>query len=536
MCSFDTINIVRNIDRMDAILFRYAMFKIASLLFAIAALLSCTRQAETITENFLVVNTDAGYVSGALEDDVYVFKGVPFAAPPVGALRWRPPQRLTAWTDTLACTVFGASPMQPDPKPFMMWTEEFITPPEPLSEDCLFLNIWSGAKTSHDKLPVFVWIHGGAFQSGSGACAIYDGAAMAKAGIVYVSINYRLGVFGFLAHPELTAESDHNASGNYGLMDQLAALEWIKRNIASFGGDPDRITIGGQSAGSMSVQCLIASPLTKGLVAGAIAESGAGFRLDTPLRVAEGIGTSVSKSAGNMGIEELRQLGADSLLRIGSRMPFGSFFPVIDGYVLTADMRTTFKNKQHVDVPLMAGWVTGDAALVAPTPLSAQAFSAEINKTYGAAAPKIRELFPANDDKQAAESQQKLGILNFAGLGDYQWALANRSASYLYEFSYIPTDKPGFPNYGAFHTSEVPYALRTLRYWDRPWTETDYSVEKSMSTYWLNFIRNGDPNGDGLTVWSRYDVQQGSIMQFDDEPSLIDGYYQAKFELLSADK
>ena len=209
-----------------------------------------------------VIKTDAGQISGAINatGDVYAFKGIPFAAPPVGDLRWKEPQPVKPWVGVRKCESFGPSPMQAEPVPFSMWSEEFLIPKEPTNEDCLYLNVWTGAKSSGEKRPVIVWIYGGGFLSGGSAVPVYDGEAMAKKGIVFVSINYRVGVFGFFAHPELTKESGRNASGNYAILDQLAALRWVKRNIAAFGGDPKNVTIAGQSAGSISVNILVASP------------------------------------------------------------------------------------------------------------------------------------------------------------------------------------------------------------------------------------------------------------------------------------
>src|ERR1700761_368190 len=223
------------------------------------------------------VRTEAGLVSGVTNStgDVTAYKGIPFAAPPVGDLRWKAPQPVKHWDGVRKCDAFGPSPMQPKPTPFMVYTSEFLIPESPISEDCLYLNVWTNAKSSSDKKAVFVWIYGGGFGSGGSACPIYDGEAMAKKGVIVVTINYRVGVFGFLAHPELTKESPDKASGNYGLLDQIAALKWVQKNIAAFGGDPDRVTIAGQSAGSMSVNCLMASPLAKGLFQKVIGESGA---------------------------------------------------------------------------------------------------------------------------------------------------------------------------------------------------------------------------------------------------------------------
>jgi para-nitrobenzyl esterase len=497
----------------------------------IVVFVSCNK-TQVLQSSLAVVKTEAGLVSGIVEDSVHIFKGVPFAAPPVGELRWKEPKPLISWTDTLACDKFSASPVQNDPIPLMMWTEEFMAPRQPLSEDCLYLNIWSGASSSNDKLPVLVWIYGGAFTSGSGACAIYDGKALAKKGIVYVTINYRVGAFGFMAHPDLTAEASHKSSGNYGLMDQVAALRWIKNNIAAFGGDPGKVTIAGQSAGSMSVYSLVASPLTKGLFRGAIAQSGAA-RPAMTLQDAEKTGITLSAKINSSSISSLRQLPADSLLSLANSLPFGSFFPIVDGYVIPENLDSIFEKKKHQDVPVIAGWVTGDAELVARQPKSASDFVKHASKSYGARSGEFLKLFPAGSDEEAKSSQEKLGLLQFAGAGDYKWAKANSSNVYLYQFTYVPTDKPGFPNYGAFHTSEVPFALHTLALWNRPWKQMDYDVERYMSGYWLNFVKNGNPNGEGLPEWKAYKQEDGVVMELGEKPEPKPGLYQAEMIFLS---
>ena len=244
--------------------------KLSFLLFFISFIPICHAQ-------FKLISTKNGKISGTKNGNVSIFKGIPFAAPPVGELRWKAPEPAKNWSGIKKCEAFSASPMQNKPAPFMCWTEEFIAPPEPLSEDCLYLNVWTAAKNSQEKRPVFVWIYGGGLSSGSAACAIYDGQEMAKKGVIFVSLNYRVGVFGFMAHPELSKESGKNASGNYGFLDQMAALRWIQQNIAAFGGNPNNVTIAGQSAGSFSVNALVASPLAKGLFHKAIAESGGMF-------------------------------------------------------------------------------------------------------------------------------------------------------------------------------------------------------------------------------------------------------------------
>ena len=509
---------------------RSLSFLFAILLFQLS---SCNKKSLEQLPS-LIVRTEGGLVSGLKEDSVYVFRGVPFAEPPVGELRWQEPKPVKPWEEILACRTFKASPIQNEPKPFMMWTEEFIAPPEPLSEDCLYLNIWSGAKSAEDKLPVLVWIYGGGFTSGSAACAVYDGKALAKQGIVYVSINYRVGVFGFMAHPDLTKESSHHSSGNYGLMDQIAALKWVKNNIAAFGGDPEKVTIAGQSAGSFSVQALVASPLTKGLYRGAIAHSGAMSRGPAMnLEAAEKIGSSLSEKLKSTSVSSLRALTADSVLSMANKLPFGSFFPVIDGYVVPEDMNGIFEKKQHQDVALMAGWVTGDAGLAIRQPKNAEDFKKDAVANYGERSTEFLKLFPADTEETTRASQQKLGVLNFAGVGDHKWARSNSSPTYIYEYSYVPTDKPGFPNYGAFHTSEVPFALHTLALWNRPWQQSDFEVEKYMSAYWLNFVKNGNPNGEGLPEWRKYDTEAGTIMGLGLKPEPKPALYKEELTFLS---
>ncbi len=478
--------------------------------------------------------TQSGKVSGAQSEDKQVssFKGIPFAAPPVGELRFKEPQPVKPWSGTRACDRFSASPMQNKPAPFMMWTEEFIAPPEPLSEDCLYLNVWTPAKAAGEKLPVLMWIYGGGFVSGSSACAIYDGEALARKGIVFVSINYRVGILGFLAHPELTKESGRNASGNYALMDQLAALRWIRDNITAFGGDPDKVTIAGQSAGSFSVQALVASPLSKGLFRGAIAQSGASLdRLSKKLADAEKTGIALSEKIPG-GIDGLRKLPADSLQKLAGTLPFGSFSPVVDGYVLRENFSTVFENKKHNDVALMAGWVSGDASLMGQ-PKPADQFISWAASVYGERKDDFLKVFPASTDEEAYQSQARLGNLNFAGYAAHVWAMNNTSNSYLYHFGYVPTDKPGFPNYGAFHTSEVPFALHTLAQWKRPWKEMDYAVEDYLSAYWVNFVKNGNPNGKGLPEWKKYDASQ-PIMNLNEHAVLNSGTYKAEIQFLSS--
>jgi para-nitrobenzyl esterase len=411
-----------------------------------------------------------------------------------------------------------------------MWTEEFITPSENLSEDCLYLNVWTPAKSAKDKLPVFVWIYGGGFSSGSAACTVYDGEEMSKKGIIFVSINYRVGVLGFMAHPGLSSESANKVSGNYGLLDQIAALVWIKRNIEAFGGDPQKVTIDGQSAGSMSVCVLVASPLAKGLFRGAIAESGGilNNRMSNNLADAEKSGIAIMEKLKTSSIDELRKKSADELINAG-----GNFGPVADGYVIPNDVFGAFRNGKFNDVAMMAGWVTGDGSIMGNQTLTLEKYKEQALKNYGDKAEEFLKLFPGNTNDQVSASMKLVGLMQFAAVPAYLWAGYASKQAYVYEFSHVPVDKPDFPNYGAFHTSEVPFALHTLHLWKRPWRDVDFAVEKTMNDYWVNFVKNGNPNGKDLPEWKVYDKPIGNIMEIGDQSKLTPGLYKNEFKFLA---
>lgn len=482
---------------------------------------------------FNTVKTENGLVSGLKSGDIHIFKGIPFAAPPVGELRWKAPQPAQNWSGVRKCEAFSASPIQAKPVPFYCWTEEFIAPPEPLSEDCLYLNVWTGAKASKEKRPVFVWIYGGGFSSGSAACAIYDGEEMAKKGIVFVSINYRVGALGFMAHPELSKEQN-GASGNYGLLDQIAALKWIQKNIAAFGGDPSKVTIAGQSAGSMSVNCLVASSLAKGLFHRAIAQSGGMLsnRIPTSLADAEKTGEAFQKKANATSLAALRQLPAEEIQKASQSMGNLRFGVTLDNYVLPTDIFEHFKQGKHNDVPLLAGWVTGDGGLMGGQALAAEKFKQQSQEKYGANAAEFLKAFPANTDDEAKATQLKLGLLSFAAMSSRLWARFNKNKAYIYQFTHVPPDKPNFPNYGAFHTSEVPYTLHTLHLWQRPWQALDRQLENTMADYWVNFTKTGNPNGIGLPEWKSYDKASGTVMELGDKVQERPALFKTEFEVL----
>ncbi|MBD0376868.1 MAG: carboxylesterase family protein [Flavisolibacter sp.] len=476
-----------------------------------------------VPTNLDTVKTEAGLVSGTTnkEGTIHIFKGIPFAAPPVGDLRWKAPQPVQSWSGIKKCDAFGPSPMQNTPAPFSMWSAELLIPKEPISEDCLYLNVWSGAKSANEKRPVLVWIYGGGFNSGGSAVPIYDGEAMAKKGIVFVSINYRVGVFGFFAHPELTQESGHNTSGNYGLMDQIAALQWVQRNIAAFGGDPKNVTIAGQSAGSMSVNCLVASPLAKGLFQKAIAESGASFvvsplRGNKTLKDAEADGVKLAQSLNVSSVSELRKIPAEELLKKAQ----GGRGPVIDGYVLPDAIAALFSSGKANNVALLTGWNEDEGLLVGPIKNAAD-FRKQIEQQYGTGAETLLKYYPATDDAIAAASQLNLSRDMIFGVQNYSWANVQSNQGkkvYVYRFARKVPATGEYKKYGAFHTGEVPYAYDNLRFVDRPWEPVDYELAKTMSTYWANFITKGDPNGKGLPEWPAYKIADKIIMVFGEKP------------------
>ena len=487
-----------------------------------------------------IVKTAQGKVQGIFHADqtVRVFKGIPFAAPPVGDLRWKAPQPPGKWKGVRQCNAFPASPVQNKPEPFYCWTEEVIAPPEPLSEDCLYLNIWTAARSKKEKRPVFVWIYGGGLSSGSANCAIYDGEEMAKKGVVFVSINYRVGVLGFMAHPELSKESGNNTSGNYGFLDQIAALKWIQKNIAAFGGDPDNVTIAGQSAGAFSVNVLIASSLAKGLFHKAIAQSGGllSNRLSQNLEKSENQGMRFMQKAGAGSIAELRKKPAEELQVLSNDREIGRFGVTLDGYVLPADLKGHFKNGRQNQVPVITGWVSGDGDFLGNTDITAEAYRKEARSAYGDKADGFLQVFPASTDEEAKAAKKKITLMQFAAVPSHLLATFNTAPAYLYQFSHVPPDKPDFPNYGAFHTSDVPYSLHTLHKWNRPWKPLDKQLEETMSSYWVNFAKTGNPNGENLPEWKKYDKASGNILALGDEVRLVPALFKKELDFFTREK
>jgi len=470
---------------------------------------------------FSTVKTDAGQISGTDNGDasVHIFKGIPFAAPPVGNLRWKAPQPVAHWSGIKACTDFSKMPMQGKPNEFGVYTREFLIKDEPLSEDCLYLNVWSGAKTPSEKRPVIVWIYGGGFVSGGTNVPIYDGEALAKKGVILVSINYRVGIFGFFAHPELTKESPNHTSGNYGLMDQLAALKWVKKNIAAFGGDPDNVTIAGQSAGSYGVNYLVASPLAKGLFKGAIAESGAHMVPGSGVTLAEaeqsGLKTAEALHAGSLA--DLRKLPAEELLKQNN------FRPIVDGYFLPQVPADIFAANKENQVPLLTGWNEDDAFI--GTLKSAADYTAGIQKRFGDKAAEFLKLYPGNTDAEAQRSQINMSRDGMFGVQNFTWAntqsAKNRAKVYLYRFTRRMPATEDFKKYGAFHTGEVGYVFNNLKFLNRPFEPLDQQLADVISSYWVNFAESGNPNGPGLPAWPAYNSNGNQTMILGDKPAAV---------------
>lgn len=489
------------------------MKKFLLLLLGVSTLLvSCEPKVEPLG----IIQLDSGEISGSRSDDGRILscKGIPYAEPPLGDLRWKGPQSVIPWTGVMACTTYSASPMQPVPSPFLMYTPEYLIPEEPISEDCLYLNVWSGAATAEEKLPVLVWLYGGGFVSGGSACPIYDGEALARRGVIVVSVNYRVGLFGFLAHPELTQESRVSASGNYGLLDQIAALKWVRRNIAAFGGDPDKVTIAGQSAGAASVHSLMISPLASGLFHQAIGESGSALmRTPVSLAEAEQQGKAAADTAGLSDLAALRALPADSLLQAMGNQ----YIPILDGHVLSKLPREMMTEGSYNDVPLLTGYNADDGFPGSAT--TAAEFQDILIRWFGPENTEtLLKAYPASTDEIAMSSQRLLNTQITFGLPVVDWAILQagqgEGSTFLYYFDHTPPGPEAFKQYGAHHTAEVPYVFSTLGLVDRPWEPVDEKLSHILATYWTNFVKTGNPNGKNLPVWVEFEVTDPLLMKF----------------------
>jgi para-nitrobenzyl esterase len=490
-----------------------------------------------LTEEVLVTG---GRIRGrAGTGDVRAFLGIPFAAPPVGIRRWRPPQPVEPWDGVRDATRFAARPVQPAVAPSgalpSLQAVLFFPPPRyGQSEDCLYLNVWTSARAG-DRRPVMVWIYGGGFRAGDTANPLYDGTVLARAGVVVVSIAYRVWKFGFLAHPELTNESAHGVSGNYGLLDQIAALCWVRENIDRFGGDPQNVTIFGQSAGASSVCYLTVSPLANGLFARGIAQSGGALIDDAaargsakPLHEAEREGADWLARRDARSIADLRERPAEDLLEDVRVEGFRSSWPVIDGHVIAERPAATFARGAHGDVPLLTG-SNADEGTVFPLDATLDGYIAGARAAHSARAGDFLRLYPAHDDASAVAAAQD--VLRDVTFARQNWAWVNaqathgRAPAYYYYFTHpLPVEHAAYLENrarlaGATHGTEIPYIFGTIDAFSQA-READRYLARLLMRYWINFATKGNPNGPGLPEWPRFDPAAPRVMELKPEPEI----------------
>lgn len=519
----------------------------------------------TPTENSLAegrVRTANGVIEGTIDQDsgIRSFKGIPFAAPPVGDLRWKEPQPVKNWEGVRKADKFGPRAMQQSIFGDMNFRSDGM------SEDCLYLNVWTPATSEKEGLPVLVYFYGGGFVAGDGSEPRYDGESMARRGIVALTVNYRLGVFGFFAYPELTAESPHHSSGNYGYLDQSAALRWVQQNIAAFGGDPNRVTIAGESAGSVSVSAQMASPLSKDLIAGAIGESGSLLGTLSPVTLAEAEqrGVEFATEINANSLAELRALPATKLLEAtGKPNPF-RFVANVDGYFFPQQPVTIFSEGKQAHVPLLAGWNSEEMNyrfLFGTEKPARENYIKILEKLYGDRADEVLKLFPANTDAELEQSATDLAGDRFIGFSTWKWIeLQSRTGGKpVYRYLYTrprPPMKPELgnavpglaggvikgaeaermkppPAKGAVHSAEIEYAMGNLATNDvYEWDADDYQVSAIMQAYFENFIKTGNPNGAGLPEW--HAVNSGNpddVMVIDVNPQAIPDKHRDRYLL-----
>lgn len=511
---------------------------VRNMVLALAALLATPAAAQAP-----VVEAPAGAARGTLENGLRVFKGLPFAQPPVGAGRWRPPADLPPWQGVREATRFGASCIQPVRRGESIYADEI----GPTSEDCLTLNIW--APENARGAPVFVWIYGGSLTTGGTRFPVYDGAALARQGLIVVSINYRVGVLGYLAHPELSAESDQRLSGNYGLLDQIAALRWINRNIAAFGGDPAQVTIAGESAGALSVMYLMAAPQARGLFQRAIAQSA--YMLSSPalrepaygMPPAEAVGTWLQGQLQAGSLADLRAMDAQQITEGAARagfIPWGT----IDGVVLPRQLVDTFDRGEQAPVPILAGFNEGEIRslrfLLPPQPpADAATYEAAIRTGYGDLADSFLRFYPSSNIPESLLATTRDAMYGWTAerLVAKQTALGHPSFLYYFDHGTPATQQAGLH---AFHAMEIPYVFGTTRQTAPSWpaiprTRAEDDLERAMVGYWSSFARTGRPVAAGQPAWAPYGDNQG-FMRFAGAPQAgndpLPGHYELQEELV----
>lgn len=525
------------------------MKTIVRLTLSIAALLAATALARADAPDRVKVASGVLEGTGVQPSGVRVFKGIPFAAPPVGDLRWRAPQPARSWDGVRSAVQFGPRCMQ------LQMFGDMNFRASGMGEDCLYLNVWTPARSERERLPVLVYFYGGGFQAGDGSEPRYDGESMAAKGVVAITTNYRLGIFGFYSHPELTQESPHKASGNYALLDQGAALRWVHDNIAAFGGDPERVTIAGESAGSLSVSAHMASPLSKDLIAGAIGESGSfiGSLPPRPLAETEKDGVEFATKIGATSLAALRAISAQQLLDEVGKLPRGTirFSANVDGHFLPKGPEAVYAAGEQAHVPLLAGWNSEEMnarAVLGPGEPTSESYVTAVRKLYGERADEVLKHYPGTTADEVMQSATDLAGDRFIGFGTWRWldlhATTGGKPTYRYYYARPrPPMRPDMgdavaglaggvirgpearanpmpPARGAVHSAEIEYAMGNLAtnkvY---AWTPEDFRVSKLMQEYFARFIKTGDPNGPGLPVWPP--VKSGGpahVMRIDVEP------------------
>ena len=497
------------------------------------------------------VRTASGLVAGVAGklDGVVVFKGIPFGAPPVGELRWKPPQPVASWDGVRAADRFGPACIQPHQRDRVPNNRAVDLPDSPpMSEDCLYLNVWTPAASANARLPVMVWIYGGAYTEGAGSTPYNHGDTFAAKGVVYVSFNYRLGSLGFLAHPELTKESPHKASGNYALADALAALKWVQDNIAAFGGDPANVTIFGESAGAAISAALVGSPVAAGLFQRAISESGTWMGLSlAPMRSRESAEQQTLQVAAELGASTLAALRALPAEEAASKLPKQGM--IIDGWIVPEDLSRTFAQGRQNRVDILVGSNRDEGSFAAGLgpPMTLQRWQETARQRWGDLAALGLKAYPAADDAGAAAQNDTLFTDNLAWITRHyaqrQRAIGKRA--YVYHFVHEPPYAPGARNLGACHTCELPYVfnnLGTLRLFpDSSSPElalasaTDAKVAEMTQAYWINFAKTGDPNGPGLPEWPLFrDAASGPVLHIDETPAVGDSLGPDKVKLYQA--
>ena len=470
------------------------------------------------------VRVEGGMLQGTLEDGLTVFRGIPFAAPPVGDLRWRAPQPAAKWPGVRQADKFGPACVQGTRNPANADRGPGV------SEDCLYLNVWTPAKSTRDRIPVLVWIYGGGFNGGATSEPNYSGEKLAKKGVVLISIAYRVGQLGFLAHPDLSAETQNHTSGNYGLLDMIAGLRWVQKNIAAFGGDPGRVTIFGESAGGIAVSMLCASPLARGLFHGAISQSGGSFGPPRPTTMpgenlkrlpdAERSGDAYAKSAGASSIRALRQLPPDRLPAGGRGT--GMAWPIIDGWVIPDDQYKLYEAKRYNDTPILVGYNSDEGASFSPA-RTPEDHVAAVKARYGPFADSLLKAYPVGSTTVPKTARD---LTRDAAFGWHTWiwarlqAKTGKSKAFYYYFDQhpdYPADSPR-AGYGTPHGADVAYVFQHLNTSNPQITKDDLAISEAMATYWANFAKRGDPNGEGLPAWPAFSDANPVVMHFAGTP------------------